>query len=112
MAARSNQRRNLRVYCTAVGRAEGPRGPVKGTVRNLSQGGMFFLGAALPLGKSFDFTIELPSGKISVQGEVRYGYTYPEGAGVGVKFTRISQDDLAKVIAFVEANKGNEVPQR
>jgi hypothetical protein len=112
MAARSNQRRNLRVFCTAVGRAEGPRGPVKGTVRNLSQGGMFFLGAQLPLGKSCDFQIELPSGKIAVQGEVRYSYSYPEGTGVGVKFSRISQDDLKKVIDFVDANKANEVPQR
>lgn len=112
MAAKTNQRRNLRVFCTAVGRAEGPKGPVKGTVRNLSQGGMFFLGAQLPLGKSCDFQLELPSGKITVQGEIRYSFTYPEGTGVGVKFTRISQDDLTKVIAFVEANRANEVPQR
>lgn len=112
MAARSNQRRNLRVFCTAVARAEGPRGPVKGTCRNLSQGGMFFLGQALPVGKSFDFSIELPQGKINVQGEVRYSYTYPEGAGVGVRFTRISQDDLAKVVQYVDANKANEVPNR
>lgn len=85
---------------------------MKGTVRNLSQGGMFFLGAQLPLGKSCDFQLELPTGKINVQGEVRYSHSYPEGTGVGVKFTRISQDDLNQVIAFVEANKANEVPQR
>src|SRR5947208_1608289 len=104
MAGKTNQRRNLRVYCTAVTRAEGARGPVKGTCRNLSQGGMFFLGPALPLGQSFDITIELPQGKVSPRGEVRYAHSYPEGAGVGIKFTRLSQDDLANIIQYVEAN--------
>lgn len=111
MAGKTNQRRNLRVFCTAVARAEGPRGPVKGTCRNLSQGGLFFVGPALPLGGSFDFTVELPQGRITARGEVRYSHTYPEGSGVGVKFTRLSQEDLAKIIKFVEANAANEVPQ-
>lgn len=105
MAGKINQRRNLRVYCGAPARVEGPRGPVKGICRNLSVGGLFFVGAALPPGRQTELTIELPEvGKVVATCEVRYHHEYPEGAGMGIRFTRITQEDLARVSHWVQSH--------
>ena len=98
---KTNNRRNVRVYCGAPARAEGPRGPLKGVCRNISLGGMFFAGGTLPVGKQFDFMVDLPVGTVTGTGEVRYHHTYEEGEGMGVRFTRIAQDDLFRIQKFV-----------
>ncbi|MBX5484721.1 MAG: PilZ domain-containing protein [Myxococcaceae bacterium] len=106
MPGKINNRRNVRVFCNVPARVEGPRGPIRGTCRNLSVGGLFFLGGVLPVGKTADFTIELPQGKVQAQGEVRYHYEYPnEGQGMGVKFVRITQEHLEWVTRWVETHE-------
>ncbi len=90
----------------APARAEGPRGPMRGSCRSLSQGGMFFSGTQLPVGQSVDVTVELPepAGKFHAMGEVRYHRCDDRGAGMGIRFTRLSQEDLARIHQFVSQN--------
>ncbi|MHB8876268.1 MAG: PilZ domain-containing protein, partial [Myxococcaceae bacterium] len=78
-----NNRRNVRVDCGAIAKAEGPRGPLRGVCRNISIGGLFFRGPTLPVGSSAELSIELPSGKIAAVGEVRYHHEFEDGAGMG-----------------------------
>ena len=99
-----NNRRNLRVAAGLPAGAEGPRGPVKGTCRNLSRGGMFFLGGPLPVGQTLEFWIQLPQGKLVTIGEVRYAHEYPDGSGVGVRFTRLNQDCVAWLNDFIASS--------
>lgn len=98
-----NNRRNVRVSCGAPAKAEGPRGPMRGVCRNLSVAGMFFTGPTLPVGSSAELTIDLPSGRIAAVGEVRYHNSYPEGSGMGIRFSRLSQEHLEAIAAFVAA---------
>ena len=89
--------------CGVPARAEGPRGPVRGFCRSLSRGGMFFSGPLLPLGQSIDLSVELPHlGPVRAMGEVRYHHTYPDGTGMGIRFTRMAQEDLVRLERFVE----------
>lgn len=105
MAGKINQRRNVRVSCGAPARLEGARGPVRGICRDLSLGGMFFVGAPQPVGRQTELTFELPElGRVTATGEVRYHHEYPEGPGMGVKFTRIAQEHLALVSRWVETH--------
>jgi hypothetical protein len=95
-------RYNPRVSCAAPARAEGPRGPLRGQCRSLSQGGLFFLGAQLPVGQRVELSVELPRlGRVEALGEVRYHYSTPEGQGMGVRFTRLGQESLALIQRFV-----------
>lgn len=65
---------------------------------------MFFLGSQLPVGKTVEFSVDLPQvGKVQVTGEIRYHHSYAtEGVGMGIRFTRISQEHLTRVNRFVE----------
>lgn len=102
MTIKVNQRQDIRVECTAATRAEGPSGPVQGLCRNLSAGGFFFLGTPLPVGENYEFSIELPVGRITCVGEVRHEHSYSaEGPGVGVRFSRLPEADLARVQQFL-----------
>lgn len=102
MVNRTNTRRTRRIACAVPGRAEGPRGPIRGTVRSLSQGGLFLSGVTLPVGKSVELSLDLPGGnKVQAIAEVRYHSTSAEGAGMGVRFTRIEQGHLAAIDQFV-----------
>lgn len=109
MASKANVRRNVRVSCGAAARADGPRGPVRGACRDLSIGGFFFVGQSFPVGRSLEFAIELPVGRVACVGEVRYQHEYPDGAGVGVRFTRLAQEDLARVQEFVARSGSRSV---
>lgn len=101
---KSENRKNPRFACTVSAVLEGPRGVVRGTCRGISVGGLFFIGAALPIGRSFELKVELPAGRINVMAEVRYHHAYPEGAGMGLKFTRVTGDDLAKINSFIDSS--------
>jgi hypothetical protein len=97
-------RKDPRVGCRVPAIAQGPRGPIRGTCVNLSAGGLFFLGQVLPIGSTVTFTLELPSRrKVEVLGEVRHHQRLPEGSGMGIKLTRISQEDLAAIQQLIEA---------
>jgi hypothetical protein len=104
-----NTRRNPRVYCGAKGKIEGPKGSIRGVVRNLSRGGSFFLAKQLvPVGQTVDMTIELPGiPTIRAQGEVRYHFRYLEGDGMGIRFLRLSGEDLNYITQFVNARIGS-----
>ncbi len=105
MAGKINNRRNERVFCGVPARFDGARGPVRGTCRNLSLGGLFFLGGTAPLGRSIELQLELPEGPVRATGEVRYHHDYgSEGQGMGVRFVRISGEDLARVTRWLETN--------
>jgi hypothetical protein len=64
--------------------------------------GMFFQGGLAPVGQSIELSVDLPAGRISATGEVRYHHVYPEGSGMGIRFTRLAQEDLAKISSYVE----------
>lgn len=104
-----NTRRNPRVYCGAKGRIEGYKGALKGVVRNLSRGGSFFLSSQLvPVGQTVEMQIELPGiAPVRAPGEVRYHYRYLEGEGMGIRFLRMSGEDLAFITQFVNARIGS-----
>jgi uncharacterized protein (TIGR02266 family) len=98
-----DQRREPRFRCDAPARAEGPRGPVRGVCKNISVGGMFFSGTSMPVGTSVEWVIDLPNklGRVRAVGEVRYLQSGEGGPGMGVRFTRLSQEDLERIKRFV-----------
>lgn len=98
MSGKPNQRRNVRVLVDFPAEALGPRGPIRGICRNLSQGGLFFVGGPLVVGKTYEFTVELPSGTFRALGEVRYHHAYPEGPGAGVRFERMERDHFMRLL--------------
>ncbi len=106
---RPNQRHTPRIVCEVPARAEGPRGPLRGLCRSISQSGLFFSAAAatFPIGSSVEVSVELPVGVVSALGEVRYHHASREGGGVGLKFTRLSGVDLAAIQRFIEAHGGS-----
>ncbi len=101
-------RRTPRVYCGAPARIEGPRGAIRGTIRNLSRGGSFFLGETLPVGQSIELVIQLPSTPpIRAIGEIRYHHRYEEGEGMGIRFVRLTGEGLDSITRFVAIRTGN-----
>ena len=92
-------RRTPRVPCRAPVSVEGPRGPMRGVCRDISLGGLFFLGPTLPVGRTCEVTIELSPGTRAVaQAECRF---VSDGTGMGLSFARISQEDLGKVERWI-----------
>src|SRR4051812_3385734 len=102
MASKISNRKNSRVVCGAPARAEGPRGPVRGQCRTLSRMGMFFQGGQFPVGQSIELSVELPAGQFQATGEVRSHHAYEDGAGMGIRFTRLAQEDLSVIQKFLE----------
>jgi len=102
-------RRNERVMCGVSGHVQGPRGAIRGTIRNLSKGGSFFLSdQVLPIGQAFEMHIDLPGiPPVKALAEVRYHYRYTEGGGMGIRFLRLSSEDLQYIGQFVDARVGN-----
>ena len=106
MASKTNSRHTQRVRCASPARLEGPRGPVRGLCRSLSQGGLYFQGAQLPVGQQLALAVELPRlGRVEAVGEVRYHHASPEGPGMGLRFTRLGQDSLARIQRFVQGGQ-------
>ncbi|MBM4380274.1 MAG: PilZ domain-containing protein [Deltaproteobacteria bacterium] len=101
MTGKPNQRRNVRVLCNLPAEALGPRGPIRGTCRNLSQGGQFLVGGPFTVGRSVEFTVQLPNGPLRALCEVRYPHAYPEGAGVGGRFERMDREDFTRLLDFL-----------
>jgi hypothetical protein len=103
MPGKIQNRRNVRVLCGARAKLDGPRGSVRGSCRNLSIGGLFFIGGSLPIGQTVEITIELPdaAGRIEAVGEIRYHHDYPEGPGMGIRFLRMADEHLGLLRRYV-----------
>ena len=102
MTSRADQRTEPRFVCGAPARGMGARGTVRGTCENISLGGMFIAGPVLPMGSTMEWTIELPAplGPVKATGEVRF---VRAASGVGVKFSRLTPDDIGKLQRFIAA---------
>jgi hypothetical protein len=100
---RPENRQNPRVVCDVPAVLEGSHGPIRGRCRDISVGGCFFIGPKLGIGHSLELKIDLPAGRIVVMAEVRHHHSHAEGAGMGLKFTRITGDDLARISALIGA---------
>lgn len=105
MAGKTNQRHHKRVPCEAPAQTEGPRGPIRGVCSSLSPAGMFLLAPSLtPIGQKLHVAVELPAlGRFEADGEVRYHHATDSGRGMGIRFTRLAQEDLARIQRFVDA---------
>jgi hypothetical protein len=108
MAAKAKTRKSPRAACGLPAVVEGPRGPVRGVCKSISQAGMFFTGSLLPVGQSIEVAVEMSGARSGLRatGVVSYHHTSSEGPGMGIKFTRLSQDDQASIGRFVEAHAG------
>ena len=100
MSGRSDQRTEPRYICGAPARGMGARGAVRGTCENISVGGMFVLGPVLPMQVTMEWTIDLPApfGPVKATGEVRF---VRAASGVGIRFTRLTPNDIATIQRFV-----------
>jgi hypothetical protein len=69
---------------------------------------MFFTGPTVPVGQSIELSVDLPGqGPFRAMGEVRYHYARPGGgggSGMGIRFTRLAQEDLQRIGRYVSAN--------
>lgn len=86
----TNRRRNPRVPCDFEAKAFGPRGAIKGAVRNLSVGGLYFLARdPAPVGSTIEIEVTLEGKKVRATAEVRHHLRLEDQAGMGVKFVRV-----------------------
>ena len=85
-------------------RAEGPRGPLRGQCTSLSRAGMFFTGPTMPVGTSLELRVDLPGKPFQAVGEVRYHVSRPGSAGMGIRFTRLAQEDLERIGQYIQAS--------
>ncbi|MBS2031542.1 MAG: PilZ domain-containing protein [Deltaproteobacteria bacterium] len=99
-----NRRRTPRCLCDLEAEVLGPRGTLRGAVKNLSTGGLFFTGKdLLGVGQSADFEFTIDGQKLRATGEVRFQQRDPSGAAsMGVKFIRLEPAALAIIQAFVD----------
>ena len=104
MASKTNSRRMPRVACGMPAHAEGPRGPLRGQCTSLSRAGMFFTGPTVPIGTSLEMSVDLPGHPFHAMGEVRYHVSRPGSAGMGIRFTRLAQEDLERLGQFIQSS--------
>lgn len=82
-------------------------GSVRGACRNLSEGGLFFTGPLLPVGERVFLSVALsPQQTLQIEGQVTYQHAYPDGSGMGVRFTMISTEDRSTIARVVERLHG------
>lgn len=107
----ANRRRTPRAICTLEAKVLGPRGTLRGVVRNLSVGGLFFVGRdLLAVGQSGDFEFSLDGIKVRVSGEVRYHHKLEDGlTAMGVRFIRLEPSALGRIQTFVD--KSPQTPE-
>lgn len=102
-AALPNLRQHPRVACVmpAVARIAGTL--VTGVCRQVSRGGAFITSEALcPVGQRVRLTVELPAlGRIHANAQVVYHHDHPDGRGMGVVFTDLSEDERRQLEHFI-----------
>ena len=94
-------RRNTRVSANVPGRMLGVRGYTRGTVQNLSTGGLFFAGKHLNVGGRTELEFDLDGTLIHATCEVLYRLSHGEGAGVGLRFLRLSPGHVERIRTFL-----------
>jgi hypothetical protein len=87
-----DRRQFPRFACRYPAAADGPRGPIRGTCSDLSQGGLFLEGVTLTANALTQVTIDFPTGPAVFQAQVRRVSTAPKG--VGLQFTRLEAAQL------------------
>ncbi len=104
----ASTRKTPRVSCGLPARAQARSGVLRGVVRTLSRGGLFFLTpAALRVGTLVDMQIEIPYPKaVRAMGQVCYRHKYAEGAGLGIRFVSVTDDDLGVIARYVDEKIG------
>lgn len=100
-----NTRRNTRVQTGVPASLQAAEGAIRGTLQNLSRGGMFFLSnRMLPVGQAVQLQIELPgSTPVQALGEVRYHHRNADGVGMGIRFLRLDGPSISFISQFVDA---------
>jgi hypothetical protein len=107
----SNRRKNPRVPCSYEGKVLGPRGSLRGTVKNLSVGGFYLASKELlPLGTSVAAEIVIDGQKLQATAEVRHHQRIHDEPGMGLKFVRVDSAMLAAVQKAVEAHLADGSP--
>lgn len=96
-------RRHPRSSCVMTVLAQTAQGLIRGVCRNVSRGGAFITGVPWAPGEHLRLQLEVPGlGEVQAEGEVLYHHQHPDGAGVGVVFTRISDDDQSVLDRFID----------
>jgi hypothetical protein len=103
-------RRNARVDCEIHGRLLGRHGYVKGTVHNLSIGGLFFASKRITVDQQTEITFELGGLTLHAVVEVQYRKARGEEAGVGLRFLRLDPDAVSQIIAHIAAEPAAAEP--
>jgi hypothetical protein len=65
---------------------------------------MFFTGPTIPIGSSVEVAVDLPGRGFHALGEVRYHVNRPGSAGMGIRFTRLAQEDLEHIGQYIQSN--------
>mgnify|MGYP003342571229 CR=1 FL=1 len=97
-----NRRVSERLPCLFNCRLHGPRGSIRGTVRNMSAEGMFFVGPEmLAVGATVDADLTIDGKVIKVNCEVRHQDRFENQAAMGLRFLRLDPNTIAIVQATV-----------
>jgi hypothetical protein len=93
------------------GKAHGPRGVLRGIVRNISVGGLYFATRDLiPVGSTADFELAVDGKTLRLTCEVRHHQKIDNQSGMGVKFLRLEPSSLSVIQKYVDAHAAEIIP--
>jgi len=102
------RRRRARIGCEFEVEFLGDSHLIAGLTQDISQGGVFIATyQVLPLGAVVSLGLELPSGRVVVQGVVRWRRDEVDGdgrPGLGIQFIDLHPDTVAVLTEFCRAN--------
>lgn len=87
--------------CDIEGRVLGTRGYHKGTVHNLSTGGLFFAARNLAVGERAELEFEVGGHPVHATCEVLYRKRHGAIAGIGVRFLRINAAAVERIREYL-----------
>ena len=79
----------------------GRRGFQRGTVHNLSTGGLFFAGPHLAVDQRAELEFTLENEPVHATCEVLYRQSHGEGAGIGLRFLRINAAAVERIRRYL-----------
>lgn len=105
------RRYNARSACRAAARVHGPHAVLKGEVRSVSLGGVFFAGTELLApGQHAEVEFELDGTAIRATTEVRYHYPLAESPGMGLRFLRLEPGHIEAIKKYVSTHATEAEP--